>query len=97
MKTQDKPYLTTKEAADILGYSEQTLAQSRNSKTLGGTEAPPHIKNGRMVRYSRAELDAWLTGGVWAVYELEKAKIPVGISEVSYNRQIKAITDRLGI
>ncbi len=64
MKTEDKPYLTTKEAADILGYSEQTLAQSRNSKTLGGGEAPPFIKRGRMVRYERSALDTWMTGGI---------------------------------
>ena len=63
MKTEDKPYLTTKEAADILGYSEQTLIQSRNTKVLGGGEAPPYIKNGRMIRYVRAELDTWITGG----------------------------------
>lgn len=63
MKTEDKPYLTTREAADILGYSEQTLAQSRNTKMLGGSDAPPHIKRGRMVRYKRSDLDAWMTGG----------------------------------
>lgn len=97
MKTEDKPYLTTKEAADILGYSEQTLIQSRNTKTLGGGEAPPFIKRGRMIRYVRAELDAWITGGIWSVYELEKAKIKEGISEAEYQQQIKTITDRLGI
>lgn len=97
MKTEDKPYLTTKEAADILGYSEQTLAQSRNTKTLGGTDAPPFIKNGRMVRYVRTELDAWITGGIWAVYELEKAKIADSVSQDEYNKQIRTITERLGI
>jgi predicted DNA-binding transcriptional regulator AlpA len=62
MQTQDKPYLTTKEAADILGYSEQTLAQSRNTKVLGGSDAPLHIKKGRMVRYRRSDLDDWING-----------------------------------
>lgn len=95
MKTEDKPYLTTKEAADILGYSEQTLAQSRHSKTLGGSEAPPFIKRGRMVRYVRTELDAWLTGGVWGVYESCKSKLDP--ADDDYNRQIKTLTDRLGI
>ncbi len=94
MKTEDKPYLTTKEAADILGYSEQTLAQSRNSKKLGGSEAPPYIKRGRMVRYVRAELDAWITGGIWSVYELCKSKIDPA---KDYEQQVKEITDRLGI
>lgn len=94
MKTEDKPYLTTKEAADILGYSEQTLIQSRNTKTLGGGEAPPHIKNGRMIRYVRAELDAWITGGIWSVYELCKSKIDPAKDR---EKQVKEITKRLGI
>jgi predicted DNA-binding transcriptional regulator AlpA len=96
MKTEDKPYLTTKEAADILGYSEQTLIQSRNTKTLGGSEAPPFIKRGRMVRYSRAELDTWLTGGIWAVYELRKSKIRSS-SFADYEDKIKEIAEQLGI
>lgn len=62
MKTEDKPYLTTKEAADILGYSAQTLAQSRNTKKLGGSTAPVHIQKGRAVRYARVDLDAWMIG-----------------------------------
>lgn len=96
MKTEDKPYLTTKEAASILGYSEQTLIQSRNTRTLGGTEAPPHIKNGRMVRYVRAELDAWITGGIWAVYALAKSNIKT-CTPSEYELEIKKITERLGI
>jgi predicted DNA-binding transcriptional regulator AlpA len=97
MKTEDKPYLTTKEAAQILGYAEQTMHQSRNTGVLGGTEAPPFIKRGRMVRYVREELDAWLKGGIWAVYDLDKSKIPMGISTEEYDKQIKVITKRLGI
>jgi predicted DNA-binding transcriptional regulator AlpA len=61
MKLEDKPYLNTKEAAEILGYSEQTLHQSRNTKLLGGVTPPVHIKRGRMIRYKRSDLDAWMT------------------------------------
>lgn len=48
--------LTTAETADLLGISQKTL---RNWRTTGG--GPPAIVVGRRsVRYSTADLDAWI-------------------------------------
>jgi predicted DNA-binding transcriptional regulator AlpA len=94
--TNLKTYLTTKQAADILGYSEQTLAQSRSSGVLGGGKAPPYIKRGKMVRYVRAELDAWMSGGIYGVYEYLKSQMPACAPD-EYDKKIKEITDYLGI
>ena len=57
-----KALLTTKEAAEYIGYSEQALNTSRvNEKTLGGITPPRHMKVGnRTVRYKLTDLDAWI-------------------------------------
>jgi len=57
-----KALLTTKEAAEYIGYSEQALNTSRvNDKTIGGIKPPKHIKVGnRTVRYKLTDLDAWV-------------------------------------
>lgn len=47
--------LTTQQAAELLGLSEQTL---RNWRTTGG--GPPAVKVGRNVRYRGRDLERWL-------------------------------------
>jgi excisionase family DNA binding protein len=48
--------LTPKEAAEILGVRPQTLATWR----MTGRYGLRHLKVGRLVRYRRADLEAWL-------------------------------------
>jgi excisionase family DNA binding protein len=57
-----KALLTTKEAAEYIGYSEQTLNTSRvSNKKIGGIDPPKHVKiGGRTVRYRLSDLDAWI-------------------------------------
>lgn len=50
---------TEKEAAAYIGMSVPFLRQSR-METYDGTPGPAFIKAGRAVRYTRADLDAWL-------------------------------------
>jgi excisionase family DNA binding protein len=58
----DEKWLTTKEAAEHLGYSPYTLRRARLDGTLSGKEAPKATKSGKAVRYKKSDLDAWMTG-----------------------------------
>jgi excisionase family DNA binding protein len=53
----DKPYLSPGEAAEFIGVATQTLANWR-AKGSG----PRHRKIGRLVRYSRDDIVAWIEG-----------------------------------
>lgn len=55
-----KALLTTKEAAEYLGYAEQTLRKSRVTGELGGVEAPKVTMIGRTPRYKVGDLTAWI-------------------------------------
>jgi excisionase family DNA binding protein len=61
--------LTTLEAAQYLGLSKATLEVWRLRAKRGEiSHAPPYAKLGRLVRYSRADLDAWQRSNVVAVH-----------------------------
>lgn len=47
-------FLTVSEAASFVGLSESTL----NHYRVTG-DGPPYFKLGRLVRYDRAQLEAW--------------------------------------
>ena len=51
--------ITSKEAAEFLGYAEKTLRESRVSGTLAGVTAPPYIKRGKFCLYDPKDLAAW--------------------------------------
>ena len=55
-RVMNKPWLNAKEAAEYLGLSQATVYSKTSRKEL-----PAH-KQGRIVRYHREELDAWLRG-----------------------------------
>lgn len=61
-RVMNKALLTTREAAEYIGYSHQALRTSRmDGKTLGGREPPKHVRIGKMsVRYKLTDLDAWI-------------------------------------
>ncbi len=52
--------LTEPQAAELIGVTRGTLRVSRTTGRLMGTSAPPWLKVGRGVRYSRATLQSWL-------------------------------------
>lgn len=52
--------LSSNNAANFLGYSDNTLRNSRYTGTLAGVTAPTHIKLGKSVRYSIDDLNEWL-------------------------------------
>lgn len=54
-------WLTSREAAEHLGYSEYTLRRARVDGTLSGKEQPKYTKSGKAVRYKKTDLDAWMT------------------------------------
>jgi predicted DNA-binding transcriptional regulator AlpA len=58
-----KELLTTKAAAEYLGYGAQALSTSRMSGgTLGGIDPPKHVKVGtKTVRYKKSDLDEWIS------------------------------------
>ena len=47
--------LTTAEAAEVLGYSDQTLKQWRSQG-----RGPAYIKDGNQIRYLPADLKDWI-------------------------------------
>ena len=49
-----RSYLSTREAAALLGLSERTLERYRVTG-----EGPEYMKFGRRVRYEQADLDGW--------------------------------------
>jgi len=52
--------LTTREAAQYIGFHPNTLRNSRYLGRLAGVEAPAYRKFGRVCRYKLADLDEWL-------------------------------------
>lgn len=58
----NKPELLDEEAAAAyIGMSGAFLRAGRCRGIVGKrTPAPPHLKLGRSIKYSRADLDAWL-------------------------------------
>lgn len=56
-------YLSSKEAAEYLGYADKSLRQSRVKGKLAGITTPPYYKVGHRVRYKAVDLDNWLA--VW--------------------------------
>lgn len=54
-------WLTTKQAAEYLGYSYETMKGSRRKAgKLGGKDAPKFSKTGYCIRYDINDLDAWM-------------------------------------
>ena len=51
----NKPLLTTDEAAELLAIDARLLSRWRSD-----SKGPPYIKVGHLVRYKRAALDAWI-------------------------------------
>jgi len=56
-KALPREWMNTEQAARYLGCSTQHLEIGR---AKGNRGLPPYSKQGRMVRYRRSELDAWL-------------------------------------
>jgi len=54
-------WLTSKEAAEHLGYSEYTLRRARaENGSLAGKTPPKHAKIGKTIRYQQSDLDEWV-------------------------------------
>jgi predicted DNA-binding transcriptional regulator AlpA len=48
-------------AAHLIGANPMSLKRSRvNGELYKGVKTPPFVKMGKMVRYRRCDLDAWL-------------------------------------
>ena len=56
----NEKWLTSREAAEHLGYSEYTMRRARVDGTLAGKGQPKFTKNGKTIRYKRSDLDAWM-------------------------------------
>lgn len=56
VKTQQRAYLNTEAAAIYIGFSKPQLEIWRSQG-----DGPPYLKLARAVRYSRADLDAWMS------------------------------------
>ncbi|AEF03709.1 helix-turn-helix transcriptional regulator [Alteromonas naphthalenivorans] len=57
---QIKPILKSKEFANLIGIHEDNLRKSRSTGYLLGRKAPAHVKLGRMIRYKREDIIAWI-------------------------------------
>ena len=53
--------MSSKEAAEYLGYAEKTLRESRIKGILAGVQGPPYIKRGKFCIYKKDDLDIWLS------------------------------------
>ncbi len=56
--------LTEAEAAEIIGFSKNTLRAWRVSGRLNKLIPPPFIKCGRAVRYRLSDLQTWMDGQI---------------------------------
>ncbi len=73
MATHSELLLTPKQAAEFLGIPLGTLAQWRSQR-----RGPPYIKlEGRLVRYRRSDLEAYLIGRVVETGRPED--VPIGL------------------
>jgi predicted DNA-binding transcriptional regulator AlpA len=54
--------LTTEEVAEMTGVAVQTLYNWRSHTLQGQPVGPRSFKMGRLLRYSEADVDAWLKG-----------------------------------
>jgi len=64
----EQRYLTSKQAAEYLGFSENTLSNARNTGLLSGHKAPRFYRMGeRTVRYDINDLDDWMAEGLMEV------------------------------
>jgi excisionase family DNA binding protein len=63
MKRSDLAYMTSTEVADLLGVSLRTVVNLRRRRVL------PHIKIGRLVRFSREQVELALRS--YTVNELQ--------------------------
>jgi excisionase family DNA binding protein len=68
LPTQD-PLLTDQEAADYLGTKKATLAVWRST----GRYNLPYLKIGRLVRYKKSDLDAFITRRTYGAGHAEAA------------------------
>jgi predicted DNA-binding transcriptional regulator AlpA len=57
MPTKEKPLLTAKDLAELLGVSLRSVWRRKNDGTL-----PKPIQIGRMVRWHRQTIETWLLG-----------------------------------
>jgi Helix-turn-helix domain len=57
----NRKFLTTKEAADFLGFRATTLRNARHTGKLGGVQAPGYRKIGCSVRYEQDVLNNWVS------------------------------------
>ena len=58
MENQEKLLLTCAEAADYVGLKETRLRYEVFLKRI------PHIKVGRSIRFTRAQLEVWVEGNI---------------------------------
>jgi predicted DNA-binding transcriptional regulator AlpA len=60
-KEVEKKWMTTREAAHYLGYSEKYLAKLRETGNIGKRIAPPYFRLASgAVRYEKNEIDKWI-------------------------------------
>lgn len=60
MISNDRQLMTTKEAAEYLGFRATTLRNARHAGKLAGVLSPGYRKIGSSVRYEKTILDDWL-------------------------------------
>jgi len=62
--SEERAFLTAKQAAIYLGYSPGTLRIGRSTGVLAGRDAPKYSKLGKSktspVRYEKEALDRWI-------------------------------------
>jgi len=57
----DKPYLSTEEVAELLGFSVRTVTEWASQwHDSGGLEGVPAFKMGRSWRFDRQEINAYI-------------------------------------
>lgn len=61
MEKEKSRFLTTQEAAQMIGMSASFLKRSRMEGTVGDrTPAPPFYRIGRAIRYHQDDLQKWM-------------------------------------
>lgn len=59
----EERWMTSREAAEYLGYSDYTMKRARVDGNLAGRTQPKYTKWGKSVRYLKKDLEAWAARG----------------------------------
>ncbi|MGN4153716.1 helix-turn-helix transcriptional regulator [Burkholderia gladioli] len=85
------PLLSPKELATALGIAEQTIYNRHSS----GGDLPPCIKLGRLLRFRREDVEAWLQRKLPSAQFSQEIRLPASSGQAARRRGRPTIAEQL--